>query len=1338
MLRIAVKRVTQGAQGPDVAQVHRALASLGRTVASAERAARVYGPSTAEAVRGVQEELGVPVTGVVDQSTVRVVNARLGSRNADERIVRGSVRLSTGAPATGGLFARVWFKDHEQERVLGEKAVDQDGLFEVRYTLGADVQQRTRIDLRVEIVQPTANVAIATQPDGRAVLQNADLLEVINFVVVQPERQPPSEYDQIAGDVTTILGEPVRLSRMQGEQLQLLADEASYPVGNIAALSAARRLAQNTQLPESMFYALVRSGLPVTLPGLLAANPATLKAALDQAIADKQVREHAEDGRPLVEALKDLPRAALALASVPPRPGTSSVRDLAKLVLTDAEADELLTKYVAAGGNLEAFWSGIATHPKAKRFRLAVDLGNLTNNHLPLVQAIHSRQIQDVAALAALPIAAWDQLLAQTGAPPDTPGATDAERAASYRQSVLGRVEGAFGRPFLAARLRDAGAPAPIVQFLETQSGFDPKRTHLEAFLKGHPAATLGDGDKNELKGYQRVLKLTGNAADAIAIKPHAHSAQQIVAMGRQQLLRKVPALGETRAREIHDRAAQTHAAAIALWTEHAPSLNRTNMAALPRLDPDALRAAAVGDDQEPGPIPDWETLFGSFDLCDCADCNSVHGPAAYFVDLLQFLASRDVLTRLLSRRPDLQEIELSCENTNTVLPYVDLVNEILEDQIARPDPFVAATLAGVTAADFSGPLATDALRPAFTPPLQPGAPIEVLDEGNSWRVVDASFAYQVDRDGTTFKTITRSRQTTGSSDERRAYPQYRNARAYETLKQAFRPWTLPFDRDAAEAATFLQHLGVPRRRLIEALIAPVDPTDATGPVRVRLAAERLGLTDQERRVLVGDVATSRADFWGSAPIEHVQDVLDGAGLRFGDLDRLVSTWFVNRDGSLHIEPPDSCDTEVMTLEGLTDAALSRLHRFVRLWRKIGWTIEELDRVLHAFAIAPDMQALTDDVLVRLADLANLRDVLKCPVLEVLAFWRPIDTDGPDALYQTLFRDEKFPQAVRESFRLRADGADLNDTTQELTAQAAVLQAICRVSGPNLLQLISLTDGALTLSNLSLLLRRARLLQALKLSPDDLVVAQALTGLDPFAAPDVTLRFVRVAAAVRSAGFTWAELDYLLRHRFQPPAIFAPSDERLAAAVTDLRTGLLALDAAAEDSERRGLVMDRLTATLSVPEAFVSALATPAEIATLVASGGIAQADPITRVNAGSQFDLLEKLLKVALVVNRVQLPGLQWQRLLGPAGWLDLATLGTTLTAAPVLPFAMWYRLVQAVTIRRELSVEDGAFDAALSALHAMSIAAPGADRFLGCRHAHRRRQRSQRGRAPRRAGAG
>ena len=54
------------------------------------------------------------------------------------------------------------------------------------------------------------------------------------------------------------------------------------------------------------------------------------------------------------------------------------------------------------------------------------------------------------------------------------------------------------------------------------------------------------------------------------------------------------------------------------------------------------------------------------------------------------------VLGALLQRRPDLVDLELSCENTNTEIPYIDLVLEILENAVGLPLVVDPSEYAGV------------------------------------------------------------------------------------------------------------------------------------------------------------------------------------------------------------------------------------------------------------------------------------------------------------------------------------------------------------------------------------------------------------------------------------------------------------------------------------------------------------------------------------------------------------------------------------------------------------------------------------------------------------------
>ena len=102
--------------------------------------------------------------------------------------------------------------------------------------------------------------------------------------------------------------------------------------------------------------------------------------------------------------------------------------------------------------------------------------------------------------------------------------------------------------------------------------------------------------------------------------------------------------------------------------------------------------------------IPDWATLFGPTDFCECEHCRSVLSPAAYLVDILHFLRdrtridkalpARSALDVLFARRADIGDIRLTCENTNTPVAYVDLLIEALNPAVGST-PGSSCRLAG-------------------------------------------------------------------------------------------------------------------------------------------------------------------------------------------------------------------------------------------------------------------------------------------------------------------------------------------------------------------------------------------------------------------------------------------------------------------------------------------------------------------------------------------------------------------------------------------------------------------------------------------------------------------
>ena len=109
--------------------------------------------------------------------------------------------------------------------------------------------------------------------------------------------------------------------------------------------------------------------------------------------------------------------------------------------------------------------------------------------------------------------------------------------------------------------------------------------------------------------------------------------------------------------------------------------------------------------------IPNYADLFGNIDFKEGDDARSVYSPAAYLTDLLQMLDDEFVTSEdnfdLDDRRSDIKDIDLDAENTNTLIPYLDIVNEVLEDRVSDTSDETYATLESA-AYPFNMPFSLD------------------------------------------------------------------------------------------------------------------------------------------------------------------------------------------------------------------------------------------------------------------------------------------------------------------------------------------------------------------------------------------------------------------------------------------------------------------------------------------------------------------------------------------------------------------------------------------------------------------------------------------------------
>jgi len=263
-----------------------------------------------------------------------------------------------------------------------------------------------------------------------------------------------------------------------------------------------------------------------------------------------------------------------------------------------------------------------------------------------------------------------------------------------------------------------------VTTFLNNLPQFNIRSTSIYEAIK-LPDAFKGieehrDVVINNVKALQRIVAVTPVVeAIPVLMKANVHTAFSISEMPKAQFVKTFSSHfgeeGENIAKQIHQNAVssriQNEQALIAIRETSKgtgiafidKSLQTSHQKEEVREHPEVSEEVIVTTTERKLAQNNlsWDMLFADGDFCECEECTSVYSAAAYYVDLLQYLRNNNldvdagggiriktdpkdisdtVLEKLLARRPDLGCLELTCKNTNTVLPYVDLVNEVMEN----------------------------------------------------------------------------------------------------------------------------------------------------------------------------------------------------------------------------------------------------------------------------------------------------------------------------------------------------------------------------------------------------------------------------------------------------------------------------------------------------------------------------------------------------------------------------------------------------------------------------------------------------------------------------------
>ncbi|HMC98539.1 MAG TPA: hypothetical protein VKH37_00250, partial [Ferruginibacter sp.] len=562
----------------------------------------------------------------------------------------------------------------------------------------------------------------------------------------------------------------------------------------------------------------------------------------------------------------------------------------------------------------------------------------------------------------------------------------DKDMLSLHASSLVRKMEKEFPTVAFSAQLERESKPVfqqqeKLKTFFGKHEEFDLRHSNVDLFFKekgiNDPANAAM---KNELKSVQRVFKLVPHYSKANALLANnIHSSQSIVAAGETRFVNEIaPKAGieKKEATEIFQKAEKRHTAAMLVAGELQDTVSAMNIPAL-EMKTLSAKLKAVSED-----FPNLKSLFQGTDVCACEHCRSVYSPAAYLVEILQFLSKRLVsdLTLapvktsnlakdvLFSRRPDLGEIDLGCENAETPLPYIDLVCELLEEAIA-PEAEIAFTGA-INAGVVSSALL--AALPATWSVTDKAVIYESeVTAGNSAATLphylrDSKAVCKINNDGGSNWKIKRLKQTLSPAEELAAAPDYVNPDAYNILNSISNAFAfkLPFDLNHAEASAYFDRFGFSRADLMRNFVKSGTPDDKT------IAAEDLGLTDTERTLIVTADPGNQHIYWNTSvpnaedEMKIVDTFLTKTGLGYTELDLLLQLKFIDPDDKLFIQHEDlSCDTEKKTIANLDAPALDRIHRFLRLQKKTSWKFETLDDIINQAKLG--MGKLDDACLIK-------------------------------------------------------------------------------------------------------------------------------------------------------------------------------------------------------------------------------------------------------------------------------------------------------------------------------------------------------------------------------------
>ncbi|MCF2490253.1 neuraminidase-like domain-containing protein [Dyadobacter sp. CY347] len=763
-----------------------------------------------------------------------------------------------------------------------------------------------------------------------------------------------------------------------------LAGETGESENSILCLAAAYRFELKSPVDVRAYFALMMGGFPKDLTALFAIKTELVKTTLEAAIVRNIVSLALRKQIPSIvkkinsnsneEVVNGMGARAVKFRQIAGL--TLDSRQQAKLVKTLFENEQKIED------DPENFWRILSRKPSFRTGRLAektrklFELNQLLGGQTEMTNLIFKRLSEqengsDLRTFAYKSAPDWEEDIKESRVvdfPLDVNGETPEEKTRNYAALLETQFKEAFPTAFFRGRLEaDTSSTLNrevLVKFIDRNPNFSFTSANFLNDLERSDFRGIADPTKikDSLKTINRLQKLVGNdysAINALHAK-NLHSAAKVVNTRSKNSFKTeftIALGGEQKAGQAYEKALSVYNRSMAMLVADRTT-NNLNLAVINA----SVDASASGNaaNQQPG----YSNLFDDGDLCSCQDCQSLYSPAAYFVDVLAFLKRENLAYNSLTdtRRADLGDIKLTCENTNTALPYIDLVNELLEKQvISGSDPSKSCQTTWQANELKAWPEHSDPEAYKKMKALEPAM----------------HFTIQLPYDDE-FEQI-------------RLYSEKAGWKGYDLLLSLSRLKGFPFGNGANSTDDFS---------------------------RLKLAKAWFGISNAVWDTIIASPGVQ-------PPADNkVRSVLRLMNLEYFELQNLLQSYYLNppNGGSrtititLPATEKEICNLDALEVSGISAEWLSKAVTFLRLSKATGRNIFDLDRALMAWA----KSAVDNEVLVRLFELDQLGNLLKFNFAEALAFTAPLDNfnyityakEGEkqnQSLYYQLFEQKGMP-----------------------------------------------------------------------------------------------------------------------------------------------------------------------------------------------------------------------------------------------------------------------------------------------------------------------------------------